>query len=158
KLRSFRETTSTCWDCHLMQDGCSSMTRNSATLQYPKWVLTIGPLKPGVSPDQAITETAPVLEQIRNETQISIIEQRQEMDHLLFTPTFGRGSEPTVDSRRVSVVGRDPRFIRAALQTWAGTHGPFAPCFGRGSRPTVHSRRISVVGRDPRFIRAAFQS
>src|SRR5438552_19212016 len=78
--------------------------------------------------------------------------------HRSFTPTFGRGPRPTVHSRRVSVVGRDPRFIRAAFRSWVGTHGSFASSFSRGSGPTVHSRRVSVVGRDPRFIRVKFQS
>src|SRR5438552_19212017 len=78
--------------------------------------------------------------------------------------TLGRGETGppggayTVHSRQLSVVGRDPRFIRAAFRSWAETHGSFAPRFGRGSGPTVHSRQVSVVDRDPRFIRAAFRS
>src|SRR5438477_442751 len=52
--------------------------------------------------------------------------------HGSFAPRFGRGSGPTVHSRRVSVVGRDPRFIRVAFRSWV-------PLFERNSARWVYS-------------------
>src|ERR1041385_6439363 len=47
--------------------------------------MVVARLKPGVSPQQAIAESTPVFDQIKSESQIPKIEQRQEMDHLVLT-------------------------------------------------------------------------
>jgi predicted permease len=49
------------------------------------WAMAIGRLKPGISPAQAATSLQPVFLQIRNESVIPAVEQRQVMDHLLIT-------------------------------------------------------------------------
>jgi predicted permease len=49
------------------------------------WTLIIGRLNPGVSSEQAQSALAPVLQEIRAESQIPGVEQRQRMAHLVLT-------------------------------------------------------------------------
>lgn len=57
-------------------------TMNAPSLD---WVMAIGRLKPGTSQQQAQSSLEPIFGEIKKESQIPEVEQRQVMDHLLLT-------------------------------------------------------------------------
>jgi predicted permease len=67
--------------------GRVAIAPNSPTLD---WVMAIGRLKPGVTPEQARDALTPVLHQIQQESDVPAVEQRQVMDHILLT-SAGQG-------------------------------------------------------------------